>query len=220
MCESSTAPDTVCLPLLPSIGGRICNHFLMSLIAILKLIAAFSIGAIPFAVVAMWGTGLDVTRVGSKNPGFNNVLRVSTRPRAAFALFGDLSKGALAVFLLSSPTEPEWFLWGLGLAAVAGHCWTPFLKFNGGKGVATMAGALLYLEFGITVSCLILYPTLRIFGRKMGWAQEGAISSMTTMTVISVLIFILRGPEAGVFSFIALAIVVIRHAPNIRQLLP
>ncbi len=192
----------------------------MSWIAVLNLAAAFSIGAIPFAVVAMWGTGLDVTKVGSKNPGFNNVLRVSSRGRAGIALFGDLSKGALAVFLLSSPSDPSWVPWGLGVAAVAGHCWTPFLKFNGGKGVATMAGALLYLEFAITAACLILYPTLRIFGRKMGWAQEGAISSMTTMTVISVVIFALRGAEAGVFSFIALAIIVIRHSPNIRQLFP
>ena len=190
----------------------------MSWIVVLKLIAAFFMGAIPFAVVAMWGTGLDVTKEGSKNPGFNNVLRVSSRPRAAMALVGDLSKGALAVLFLSSPTDPAWLMWGFGLAAVAGHCWTPFLKFNGGKGVATMTGALLFLEFAITASCLALYPTLRIFGRKMGWSQEGAISSMTTMTVISLVIFALRGPEAGVFSFIALVIVVIRHSSNIRQL--
>jgi glycerol-3-phosphate acyltransferase PlsY len=52
----------------------------------LRLLACFAIGAIPFAKVAMWGTGIDITKVGSKNPGFNNVLRVSTKPRAAIAL--------------------------------------------------------------------------------------------------------------------------------------
>ena len=79
-----------------------------------------------------------------------------------------------------------------------------------------MAGALLYLEFGITAVSLFLYPTGRLFGRRMGWVQEGAISSMTTMAVITVAVFVLRGPEAGLFAMAALAIVVIRHASNIR----
>ncbi len=183
-----------------------------------KFLLSFFIGAIPFAVIAMWGTGIDITKAGSRNPGFNNVLRVSTRWRAAIALVGDLTKGALAVFLLSSGAEPPWVLWTLGLGAVAGHCWTPFLGFNGGKGVATMVGALLYLQFLITLVCLPLYPLLRAFGRKMGWAQEGAISSMTTMTVIAAAIFVLRGPEVGVFAFVAAGIVIIRHSSNIRQL--
>ena len=183
-----------------------------------KFLLSFFIGAIPFAVIAMWGTGIDITKAGSGNPGFNNVLRVSTRWRAAIALVGDLTKGALAVFLLSSGAEPPWVLWTLGLAAVAGHCWTPFLGFNGGKGVATMVGALLYLEFLITLVCLPLYPILRAFGRKIGWAQEGAISSMTTMTVISVAIFVFRGPQVGVFAFVAAGIVIIRHSSNIKAL--
>ncbi len=187
-------------------------------LVVLKIAGSFFIGAIPFAVIAVWGTGIDVTRAGSGNPGFNNVLRVSSRPRAGVALIGDLSKGAVAVAILSASTDPVWFRWSLGLAAVAGHCWTPFLKFNGGKGVATMAGALLYLELQITAICLILYPTLRLFGRRMGWAQEGAVSSMTTMSVIAGTIFALRGFEAGIFAVVALAIVIVRHSANIRHL--
>jgi glycerol-3-phosphate acyltransferase PlsY len=191
---------------------------MMDLWTALRLAVSFGIGAVPFAVIAMWGTGIDITRVGSRNPGFNNVLRVSTRWRAAIALVGDLTKGAVAIVLLSQSGDPVWLQWSLGLAAVAGHCWTPFLGFRGGKGVATMAGALLYLEFGITLVCLILYPTLRAFGRRMGWAQEGAISSMTTMTVITALVFALRGPSVGLFALGYLVIVVVRHASNIRQL--
>ena len=188
-------------------------------IAVVKLLAGFTIGAIPFAVISLWGTGIDVTKAGSGNPGFNNVLRVSTKLRAAIALIGDLSKGAVALALLASANEPEWFAWGLGLAALAGHCWTPFLGFNGGKGVATMVGALLYLEFTVTIICVPLYPILRAFGRRMGWAQEGAISSMTTMTVIAVTVFILRGPAIGAFALVGLGIVILRHASNIRELI-
>lgn len=187
--------------------------------AVLKLFLSFGIGAIPFAVIAVWGTGIDITRAGSGNPGFNNVWRVSSFGRGLFTLMGDLSKGAVAIAALTSIQDPDWFRWTIALAAVAGHCWNPFLGFRGGKGVATMAGALLFLEPSITGICLLLYPTGRYFGRRMGWSQEGAISSMTTMTVIAVAIFALRGAEAGMFALGGLAIVVIRHAPNIRQIL-
>ena len=191
---------------------------MVSGIVVLKLVASFAIGAVPFAVIAVWGTGIDITKAGSGNPGFNNVWRVSSLKRGIVALIGDLSKGALAVAMLSSASDPVWFRWSLAVAAVLGHCWTPFLKFNGGKGVATMAGALLYLEPLVTSVCLLLYPTLRWGGRRMGWAQEGAIASLSTMAVIAAVIFGLRGAEAGTFATVALAIVVIRHLPNLRRL--
>ena len=73
---------------------------------LLKILACFGLGAIPFAKVAMWGTGIDITKVGSRNPGFNNVLRVSTKPRAAIALAGDISKGYIALLLLGAGVMP------------------------------------------------------------------------------------------------------------------
>src|SRR5688500_20166321 len=66
---------------------------------LIRILACFAIGAIPFAKVAMWGTGIDITKVGSKKPGFNNVLRVSTKPRAAVALVGDSSQGVVVGML-------------------------------------------------------------------------------------------------------------------------
>jgi glycerol-3-phosphate acyltransferase PlsY len=106
----------------------------------------------------------------------------------------------------------------MGIAAVIGHCWNPFLGWNGGKGVATTSGMLLYLVGWHLMLCLILYPTLRMFGRRMGWKQEGAISSMTTMAVLSTLVFIFRGPESGLFAYATLAIVVVRHRSNICEI--
>jgi len=180
---------------------------------------SFLIGAIPFANLAMIGTGIDITKAGSKNPGFNNVRRVVGWPRAAIPLFGDILKGVAAVVLFSPLAQSPALLWAIGIAAILGHCWSPFLGWNGGKGVATMAGVLLALEWRITVPCLLLYPTLRWFGRRMGWKQEGAISSITTMLVISILVLILRGPLAGVPAFVMCGIVVLRHAANIREIL-
>jgi glycerol-3-phosphate acyltransferase PlsY len=174
---------------------------------VLKFLASFLIGAIPFAKVALLGTGIDITKVGSKNPGFNNVLRVSSKWRAAIALIGDISKGYIAILLLS-PAEPSWIL---GIAAVMGHCWSPFLRFNGGKGVATTVGVLLRLEPRITIFCLPLYVVLRIIGKKAHWPQEGAIASLITMTVISIIV--------GGLAYVLLAIVVFRHISNLRGIM-
>ena len=184
---------------------------------LLKIAACFALGAIPFAKVAMWGTGIDITKVGSRNPGFNNVLRVSSKRRAAIALIGDISKGYLALLFIArgDPASAQWLM---GIAAVAGHCWSPFLGWNGGKGVATTVGVLLRLELLITAVCLPLYILGRWFGRRMHWRQEGAISSLATMTVIATVVFTLRGQE-GIFAYAMLAIVVIRHIPNIREIL-
>jgi len=193
-------------------------------VQLLEILACFLIGAIPFAKVAMLGTGIDITKTGSKNPGFNNVLRVcrefgirSKIPRAIFALIGDIAKAYVALALFA-PHQPESIQWMMGIAAVIGHCWNPFLGWNGGKGVATTAGMLLYLVDWRLMLCLVLYPTLRMFGRRMGWKQEGAISSMTTMTVLSTLVMIFMGTEAGLFAFATLAIVVIRHRSNIQEI--
>ena len=175
------------------------------MIQVWKFILSFLIGSIPFAKVAMLGTGIDITKVGSKNPGFNNVLRVSTKWRAAIALIGDISKGFVALWLLSGG-------WPEAIAAVMGHCWSPFLKFNGGKGVATTVGVLLFLEPRITLICLPLYPLLRFIGRRAGWKQEGAIASLSTMLLISILV-------TRIGAYVMFAIVFIRHFPNLREIM-
>ena len=187
---------------------------------VLKLLASFLIGSIPFAKVAMLGTGIDITKAGSRNPGFNNVLRVTKNWwRAGIALIGDIAKGFVALYVLSRGETSAAAMWLIGIAPVMGHCWSPFLAFNGGKGVATTVGVLLFLEPKITVVCLPLYPLLRAFGRKMGWKQEGAISSLTTMFVVSTAVSVLRGMEVGIFAYVMFVIVVIRHIPNLREIM-
>ena len=178
---------------------------------ILRILACFAIGAIPFAKVAMWGTGIDITKVGSKNPGFNNVRRVSTKPRAAITLIGDISKGLIAVLFLSRGVPAE-IAWIMGIAAVMGHCWSPFYGWNGGKGVATTVGVLLVLAPKITLICLPLYVIGRWFGRRMGWKQEGALSSLTTVFVIATLVFTIP-------AYVMFVIVLIRHIPNLKEIL-
>jgi len=188
------------------------------MIVVLKFLAAFLIGAIPFAKIAMLGSGIDITRVGSKNPGFRNVSRVASRWRAAICLIGDVGKGLFAVWLLGRGETSALTLWSIGIIAVMGHCWSPFLGFNGGKGVATTFGVLLFLQPLITLICLPLYPILRIVGGKLKLKQEGAIASLSTATAISALVLALRGLEPGILAAIMLLIVLIRHTPNLREL--
>jgi glycerol-3-phosphate acyltransferase PlsY len=188
------------------------------MILVLKFLAAFFIGAIPFAKVAMLGTGIDITKVGSKNPGFRNVSRVASWWRAAICLIGDLGKGYFALWLLGGGDNLALACWGMGIAAVMGHCWSPFLGFNGGKGVATTFGVMLRLQPGITLVCLPLYLILRFIGGKLKLRQEGAIASLSTAAVISILVLALRGLEPGVLAGIMLVIVLIRHTPNLREM--
>jgi len=190
------------------------------MILVLKLVAAFFIGAIPFAKVAMLGTGIDITKVGSKNPGFRNVSRVASWWRAAICLIGDLGKGLFAVWLLGHGEASALARWGIGIAAVMGHCWSPFLGFNGGKGVATTFRVLLFLQPYITLVCLPLYPLLRFIGGKLKLRQEGAIASLSTAATISLLVVTLRGFELGVLACAMLVIVLIRHTSNLREIRP
>ena len=102
---------------------------------LVRVLIAFLAGSIPFAVLAMRGTGVDIRRAGSGNPGFNNVLRFS-KWRALVTLIGDAGKGVLAVWLCLQPGDSPATGWLYGFAVVLGHCFSPWLKFNGGKGIA------------------------------------------------------------------------------------
>lgn len=189
----------------------------MDVSVVVRILLSFLVGAIPFAVVAMWGTGIDITQVGSRNPGFNNVLRMAGKRRAAIALVGDVSKGYLALWLLSRPADSPTVLWLLGVAAVVGHCWTPFLGFSGGKGVATSTGVLFRIEPWITLIFPVVYVPARIYGRRRGWAQEGAIASLIALFVVTALVFGLKGVPPGSWALLILVLVVLRHTSNLRE---
>jgi len=120
-------------------------------IALLAVLAAYLLGSVPFAVVCSQLFGLaDPRSYGSKNPGATNVLRSGNKAAAALTLLGDMAKGWLAVFLAQTFGPKYGFMDGLvgavALAAFFGHLYPVFLKFRGGKGVATAAGVLLALD--------------------------------------------------------------------------
>lgn len=110
-------------------------------------ILAYLIGSIPFAVVVSRAFGLaDPRTYGSRNPGATNVLRAGNKLAALLTLVGDAAKGWLAVFLAQQSGLPASGVALVALAVFFGHLFPVFLKFKGGKGVATAAGVLLALD--------------------------------------------------------------------------
>ena len=184
---------------------------------ILKLVACFFIGSVPFAILAMIGTGIDIRKVGSGNPGFNNVLRVN-KPRAVLTLIGDIGKGFLAVWLFHEPGEPQAYAWLYGFVAVFGHCYSPFLKFNGGKGIATSAGVMLVLYPYWALLALGFFALLRLPGSRLHWKEAGMIASISTWVFFAVLLFALIGGIAGRNALLMTVFLAWRHQQNFRNL--
>jgi len=126
---------------------------------IIALLAAYLLGAIPFGLILVrLRTGRDVRQSGSGNIGATNVLRTTGKIWGVATLLLDAVKGAAAVLLtgLLVPGETT-ILYLAGLAAVLGHCYPVYLRFSGGKGVATCLGVFLVL------SPLAVLPTVGIF---------------------------------------------------------
>lgn len=141
-----------------------------ALIALSAVIVAYLLGSVPFAVVSSRLFGLaDPRSYGSKNPGATNVLRSGHKSAAVLTLLGDLLKGYLAVVFARHYGADYGFEDGLivlvALAVFFGHLYPVFLKFKGGKGVATAAGVLLALDpwlgLAVLATWLFIAFTLR-----------------------------------------------------------
>jgi glycerol-3-phosphate acyltransferase PlsY len=195
---------------------------------VVRLLICFALGSIPFAVISMAGSGIDIRKVGSGNPGFNNVLRVS-RPRAVLALIGDMGKGYLAVWLvlkawpLSIPAAwgPNIIGcgWVFGFAAVLGHCYSPLLRLNGGKGIATSAGVMLVLYPIWALVALAYFAVARIAMAKLEWREAGALASLTTWVLFTILMLIFVGGLDAAYSAVMTLFLVWRHSKNLGNLL-
>jgi glycerol-3-phosphate acyltransferase PlsY len=183
-----------------------------------RLAAAFLLGSIPFAVLAMAGTGVDIRKIGSGNPGFNNVLRFS-KPRALVCLAGDAGKGAVALLALRRPGESIEVAWLLALAVMLGHCYSPWLKFQGGKGVATSAGVMLVLYWKPALACLALYVAGRLVGSRRKWVESGAKASLAAAVLFAVLVLAGEGLRQGLYAALLVAVITWRHRDNLRRML-
>ena len=183
-----------------------------------RIIVCFLIGSILFAVIAMAGSGVDIRKVGSGNPGFNNVLRVS-KSRAVIALAGDMGKGVAALLLVGHGVNLVWELWALGFAAILGHCYSPFLRFKGGKGIATSAGVMLVLYWLFAVVSLIFFVAVRLVaGKKLNLKEAGAIASLSSWILFVALMAVFRTRVDALCAAAVAAFLFWRHRKNLKHL--
>ena len=182
------------------------------------LLAAYLIGSIPFAVVVSRAFGLaDPRSFGSGNPGATNVLRTGSKAAAALTLFGDAAKGAVAVLLCRALAEPLGLApsaaaWA-GAAAFAGHLYPVFLRFRGGKGVATFLGTLLALAPLVGVATCLLWVAVAYLTRY------SSVASMVSAAAASLALSRVGGAPAVLPAVTVMAVLVVwRHRANIGKL--
>ena len=186
-----------------------------TLTLVLLTLLAYLIGSVPFGLLIAKTKGKDIRTIGSGNIGATNVLRCLGKPLGISCFILDVLKGYLptALFPLIGKTNPEFAIL-FGAAAILGHNFPVFLKFKGGKGIATSAGVLLGiapLAVGLGILC---------------WAIVFFISGYVSLgSVVAALVVILTGWTAGYGSATAIALTLLgvlaiyRHRSNIKRLI-
>jgi len=183
---------------------------------LLVLPIAYLLGAIPFGyLLVKWTTGADVRAAGSGNIGATNVLRTTGRAAGVVTLLLDIAKGYLAVWIAGRLTggDPIWMS-AAALAVMAGHAYPVFLRFQGGKAVASFIGAFLCLT-PLAMVCALL-----VFTGVVAWSRQISLGSICAAATFPLAVWIVARPQHPIFlaAVLAGAFIVYRHRANIRRL--
>ena len=188
-------------------------------ITLLAILAAYLLGSVPFAVITSRLFGLaDPRSYGSKNPGATNVLRSGNKIAALLTLLGDAAKGAVAVILAQHYGEPiglgSSFVALVALAAFFGHIYPIFLKFKGGKGVATAAGVLLAIDAWLGIATLGTWIFVAFAFRY------SSLAALVAAFAAPFYAFLMWGKDVLLVAVAIIAIVLIgKHWPNLQRLM-
>ncbi|MBM4280695.1 MAG: glycerol-3-phosphate acyltransferase [Deltaproteobacteria bacterium] len=185
-------------------------------------LGAFLVGSVPFGLLlALWFGKTDVRRAGSGNIGATNVARVAGRRLGLATLALDAAKGFLPAYAArhvwpvpdADDDVVALFAGLVGLSALLGHCFTPWLRLRGGKGVATGLGTLLALSPVVAGYGLVAFAVAFAAARIVSVASLAAV-------VVVVLALILTGARAAAAApmVASLLVVVVRHTDNVRRL--
>ena len=182
-----------------------------------SLVAAYLLGAVPSSyLLARWMGGIDLRQVGSRNLGATNLYRQLGWKAAIPAALFDLAKGAVPVVLATRfGGGPAWWPLLVGLCAVLGHVYSPFVGFKGGKGVATAAGVFLALApASVGVAALIWIGLLKLTGYMSVASLTGAASFATATPLLYRGQSVLSWAAAAACAFI-----VFTHRSNVGRLI-
>ncbi len=180
---------------------------------LLLSVAGFLLGSVPTGKLIAGRLGIELQKAGSGNIGATNVLRTAGKLPALLTLAGDMAKGAAAVLVARYFAAGLWHEGIVGIAAVLGHNFSVFLRFRGGKGVATSLGVLLVFAplAGLAIIGVWLLSVLL-------W-RISSLGAIMAFCALPVCIFLLDRPEKLPISLFMSIIVLIRHTDNIRRLI-
>jgi len=153
----------------------------------------------------------DITKHGSGNIGASNVTRVLSRELGLATLITDLLKGLVPTLFAQLMCHNDLLTVATAVAAFTGHCWSAYISFRGGKGVATAAGAMLVLAPFSTILSAVLWVTV-----MLNW-KKASISSLITTAALPVLTLLIHPESALVATLISVG-VIWRHRANIQRL--
>ena len=179
----------------------------------LVVLAGYLLGSVPFGLLLGWRRGVDIRERGSRNIGATNVLRVVGKVEAAATLVLDGLKGAAPVLAARVLGTGDSWAAAAGLSAVLGHCFPVFLRFRGGKGVATALGALLAALPAVGLVAVFVWLLTALSFRYSSLAALLAAASVP----VAAAAWEGRGPLLA-FTLVLAGLIVVRHHENIRRL--
>ena len=180
----------------------------------LLIAAGFLAGAVPFGVIVAKQRGVDIRAQGSGNIGATNVARVLGIKDGVLVLLLDAGKGALITLVATRIDGDPWVIAATGFAAILGHCFSPFLGWKGGKGVATALGV--FVVAAPTLALVAVAVFLVVAGRT----RVPALGSLGGVTSATIYAFVTSQP--GAVELLALAttlLLVYTHRTNLAKLL-
>ena len=195
------------------------------LLKIIYIILVYLAGAIPFGFIAGKIKGLDIRKHGSRNVGATNVFRVVGKGPGVAVYLLDALKGFMPVLISkmiwpSTNVPDQWFYIAVGLAAILGHVFTPYLRFKGGKGVATASGVLLALE---PAAILIALGSFTIVFLAFGYVSLGSIIASLVFPISAAVIRIVQNQNPLVpivaLGWLVTILIMLTHKKNIVRLL-
>jgi acyl phosphate:glycerol-3-phosphate acyltransferase len=176
------------------------------------VLVAYLIGSIPFALILARRWGADLRQVGSGNLGAANVMRASGVTAGVLVAALDMAKGAVSVWIASRVSTSTDLPAAAGLAAIVGHVYPIWLRFRGGKGVATACGAFAIL------TPLAVPPALAIFAGVVWLTQYISLGSVLASMALPPLAYALGSPAPAVVAAAAAAVIIVfRHRSNVLR---
>lgn len=180
---------------------------------ILTFVLAYLIGSIPFGLIlTKIFMQKDIRSIGSGNIGATNVLRTGNKLLAFFTLLLDAIKGVVAILLLSIMLPFGAAPIAIGLFAILGHCFPVWLKFKGGKGVASALGVFLVaVPFSGLVACAV-------WGIVAGFFRISSLAALAAMAIVPLATFLIYGASPAVVTIVIALLIFWRHKDNIQRL--